>query len=546
MKECMSFWPIWQRIPPSAEKPGQEEDDRGFSPVQAGPDPADGHPRDLDDTGFERSKPKGYLYRQTRFRLPHIDWTSPNCIPMEPAVFEALVTEAVELLERKSKLYVINRVVGADSTYALPITAYTDNALSALFLDNMFRPVPAEIDKSVFADKPFHLIGLPMDSPSGKGYGDKLRKLPSGAGSGIAVAMDFEKRIGLVYGSAYMGSLKKLIFTVMNYYLPDEGILPLHCSANEGPDGTSALFLGLSGTGKTISSADPDRALIGDDEHGWNDTGIANFEYGCYAKLIDLNPEKEPEIYRATFHADNYLDHGAIVENMMVYPNGSYDLCDSRFTENSRVSFPLSFLSNVKKSAVTGHPKTIIFLTADAYGVLPPISKLDPEQAMLWFMMGYTSKLAGTETGITEPQATFSRFFGEPFMPRLPVDYTTLLGKKLSKHGSSVFLLNTGWTGGAYGTGKRIDIKMTRRMAHAALNGELNSVEYRFDQIFKLSVPKTCPGIPDTILDPESTWADKAKFKETASKLAGQFAKQFEKAFAKTADPKLKAHCPGL
>ncbi|HPG40042.1 MAG TPA: phosphoenolpyruvate carboxykinase (ATP) [bacterium] len=474
----------------------------------------------------------------------NIDWTSPNCVPMDADTFEMIFADAMITLKSKSTVYAMERVVGADSTYALPILAVSDNPLSGLFLDNMFRPVPQDIHKSIFAEKPFMLISLPYNNVDAKKYEGKLRKLPDGKTSDLVVTIDFEKRVGIVYGSAYMGSMKKLIFTVMNYYLPDEGILPLHCSANEGVKGDCALLLGLSGTGKTTLSADPERALLGDDEHGWNDTGVANFEYGCYAKLINLNPAKEPDIYKATFHPDHYLKHGAIVENLMVYPDGSFDLDDERYTPNSRGSYPLRYNSNVKESAVSGHPTTILFLMADATGVLPPVSKMTPEQAMFWFIMGYTSKLAGTETGITEPQATFSRFFGAPFMPRNPGDYADLLGKKMKQHNVQVYGINTGWSGGSFGVGKRMDITLTRAMVRAALNGDLKKVEYVKDPIFKIYIPKACPNVPNEVLNPVNTWADKNAFAETAKKLAKQFKDNFDKNFRGKVDEKIAAECP--
>lgn len=362
----------------------------------------------------------------------------------------------------------------------------------------------------------------------------------------MIIATDFDRRIGVVYGSAYGGSVKKLLFTVMNYLLPAEGILPLHCSANQGPEGDIALFLGLSGTGKTSLSADPGRALLGDDEHGWGPHGIANFENGCYAKLIDLDPNKEPEIYNAVTHKDDYLRHGAIVENAMVYPNGEFDFHDRRFTENSRGSYPLSFLRNIKRSSVGGHPQTIIFLTADANGVLPPIAKLDRDRAMLWFLMGYTSKLAGTETGVTEPQTAFSRFFGEPFMPRNPDIYARMLGEKLDEHGTQVFLINTGWSGGPYGVGERIDIRLTRAMVEAALEGQLEAVDYEENEVFHLSVPEWCPDVPSEILNQRETWADKGEYDRRAAKLASEFSSHFDKAYGdKSIAPAVIAQCPG-
>ena len=353
-------------------------------------------------------------------------------------------------------------------------------------------------------------------------------------------------RSGIVYGSAYLGSVKKLMFTVMNFYLPDNNILPLHCSANEGPDGNTALLLGLSGTGKTTLSADPERALIGDDEHGWNDNGIANFENGVYAKLINLKKDKEPEIYNALFHKADYLEHGAMMENAMMYPDGVIDLDDDRLTPNSRASFPLSFLSNIKESACGGHPSTIIFLTADANGVLPPVARLTKNQAMLWFLMGYTSKLAGTETGITEPVSTFSRFFGEPFMPRNPNDYIKLLGEKMEKHNVGVYLVNTGWSGGPYGTGSRMDINITRKIVSACLNGSLENVKYIEDKQFHLEIPETCPGVDPKMLVPINTWENQSAFKYRAEKLAEEFSHHFDAAYGLRNIPEeVRSQCPG-
>ncbi|MFQ6118145.1 MAG: phosphoenolpyruvate carboxykinase (ATP), partial [Candidatus Bipolaricaulia bacterium] len=457
-----------------------------------------------------------------------IDWDSPNNIPLDPETFEIVLEDALETLKKKSRLYLTDRVVGADASYALPVRTVTDRALTALFTDNMFRPVPQDIGTSMFAERPFTLIALPYDKLDPERYRGRLRTDPgTGKASAMVIATDFDRRIGIVYGSAYCGSVKKLIFTAMNYLLPPEGILPLHCSANEGPEGDIALFLGLSVTGKTSLSADPERALLGDDEHGWGGDGIANFENGCYAKLIDLDPQKEPEIYNAVMHNDHYLDHGAIVENAMIYPNGNLDFHDSRLTENSRGSYPLRFLQNIKPSAMGGHPKTIVFLTADANGVLPPVAKLNRDQAMLWFLMGYTSKLAGTETGVVEPRTAFSRFFGEPFMPREPDSYARMLGEKLDEHGTQVFLLNTGWSGGPYGVGERIDINLTRAMVAAALNGDLEAMDYGEDEAFHLLVPQRCPGVPAELLNPRNTWQDPREYDRRAQKLASEFGAHF-------------------
>lgn len=475
-----------------------------------------------------------------------VDWSSPNNIPIDEETFNIAFEEAIEYLKESERVYVMDRVVGADSSYAMPVKSVSNFALTALFCDNMFRPIPDDIEKSIYYGKDFYLLTLPYNKLNSSKYEGRLRKLPNGKTSDMIVAMDYDRRLGVIVGSAYGGSVKKTIFTVMNYYLPLEGILPLHCSANEGENGDSALLLGLSGTGKTSLSADPTRALLGDDEHGWNDHGIANFENGCYAKMIDINPVKEKDIYDAVMHKDDYLNHGAIIENAMTYPDGKIDYFDDRLTPNSRASYPLRYLRNIKESSVSVHPKTILFLTADAYGVLPPVSRLNKDQAMLWFLMGYTSKLAGTETGVTEPQATFSRFFGQPFMPANPDVYAGMLGEKMEKHNTHVYLINTGWSGGAYGVGARIDINLTRAMVNAALSGDLENVEYITDDLFHLDIPKTCPGVPDNILFPKNTWLDKDAFDKAAAKLAATFSNQFDKAYGnKNISDNVRKQCPG-
>lgn len=478
-----------------------------------------------------------------------IDWNAPNNIPLAPDTFDMVLEDCLATLEKIDRVYVTDRLLGADPTYALPVHTIGDQALSALFVDNMFRPWSEEIvAESCFKDRHFTLVALPYQKLDPSRYEGRLRVDPRlGHTSTMCVAMDFDRRIGVVYGSAYGGSIKKLIFTVMNYMFPGEGILPLHCSANEGADGRSALLLGLSGTGKTTLSADASRALLGDDEHGWNEEGIANFEYGCYAKLIDLNPETEPEIYSACFHEDEVEKHGAIIENAMMYPWGEFDLFDQRYTPNSRGSYPLRYLENIKDPPRAGHPSTILFLTADANGVIPPVSRLSREQAMFWFLMGYTSKLAGTETGIVDPVSTFSRFFGAPFMPRNPDVYARMLGEKMDTYGSTVYLLNTGWTGGPYGVGHRMSLPLTRKILNAALDGKLEDVEYECDPIFKISVPKTCPGIDDpSILKPINTWDDPAAYKERAEKLAADFVENYKKSYGdKGIDAAVAAECPG-
>ncbi len=476
----------------------------------------------------------------------NVDWSSPNNVPIDEETFDMIFEEALEYLKDKEQVHVTDRVIGADSKYALPVKVVTDKALHSLFTDNMFRSVPDDIEKSTFHNNGYQLLALPYDKLDASKYKGRLRMMPNGNASNMAVAMDMDRRIGVIVGSAYCGSIKKMLFTVMNYLLPFEGILPLHCSANEGTDGFSALLLGLSGTGKTTLSADASRALLGDDEHGWSDDGIANFENGCYAKMIDIDPSKEPDIYDAVMHKDDYLNHGSIVENAMIYPDGHFDYYDDRFTPNSRASYLLSYLKNIKESSVSGHPTTILFLTADAYGVIPPVSRLNADEAMLWFLMGYTSKLAGTETGVTEPQATFSRFFGQPFMPSNPDVYAKLLGEKMEKHNTKVYLINTGWSGGAYGVGKRMDINLTRKMVNGALSGALNDVEYAYDPLFHLNIPKTCPGVPSEILFPKNTWEDKVAYDKQAQMLADKFSAAFDKSYGdKNIKESVVKTCPG-
>jgi phosphoenolpyruvate carboxykinase (ATP) len=490
--------------------------------------------------------PKDTYIVHHRDSAGNIDWDSPNNIPVEPETFDMLVQDALVALSDGDRLYVTDRVVGADSGYALPVRVFSDWAATALFTDNMFRAVPEDIDRSVFARRGFKLLVAPYQKLNRERYAGRLRKLRDGRTSNMAVAVDFDRQLGVVYGSAYAGSVKKLIFTVMNYILPGEGILPIHCSANEGPDGECALLLGLSGTGKTTLSADPSRALLGDDEHGWSDSGIANFENGCYAKLINLRIDKEPEIWHAVFHEAHYLDHGAIVENCMMYPDGTFDVDDERLTPNSRASYPLWFLSNIKPGSKSVHPKIILFLTADANGVLPPVARLSPEQAMLWFLMGYTSKLAGTETGIIDPVSTFSRFFGEPFMPRNPGVYARMLGERMQRHGTQVYLINTGWSGGPFGVGARMDINLTRAIVNATLSGGLNDVSYTRDGTFHFSIPETCPDVPSEVLLPRNTWANKDAYDARAQRLADDFSAHFDRAYGeKNIDRAVAAQCPG-
>jgi phosphoenolpyruvate carboxykinase (ATP) len=464
---------------------------------------------------------------------------------MEPKVFDRLLADAFHDLGDREELFVSDRALGADPAYALPVQIITESPLTALFCNNMF-PQAQEAKKSVLGEKPFVLLVLPRTKLRTENYRGALREAENKTVN-LCIAMDFDRKIGIVYGTAYCGAVKKLMFTVMNYLLPAEGILPLHCSANEDAKGNVTLFLGLSGTGKTTLSSDGKTKLIGDDEHAWSDRGIANIEAGCYAKLIRLDAKKEAQIHQAVFTKRPIAQNGVIVENAMVYPDGTVDLDDDRFTENSRASYPLYFLPEAKTVPMGGHPKTIVFLTADAHGVLPPVAKLTSPQAMLWFLMGYTSKLAGTETGVTAPVSAFSRFFGGPFMPRNPLDYARLLEKKMLQHDTAVYLVNTGWTGGPYGTGKRMDIGVTRTIVQAVREGSLATVPMRTDPVWKFAVPTVCPGVHSELLDPESTWPDPAAYKTAALKLAGEFAVAFQKTFSHTiTDPAIRSACPGL
>ncbi len=343
-----------------------------------------------------------------------------------------------------------------------------------------------------------------------------------GLNSEAFIVVNMQEKVVLIGGSKYSGEIKKSIFSIMNHLMPKKGVLPMHCSANMGDDGRTALFFGLSGTGKTTLSTDEDRKLIGDDEHGWGDDGIFNFEGGCYAKCIDLSREKEPQIFDA-------IRYATVIENVIMSEKGEFDFTDVSLTQNSRAGYPIDYISGAVESGMGGHPSAVIFLTADAFGVMPPISRLDKTEAMYHFISGYTSKLAGTERGIDEPQAVFSSFFGKPFMPLKPMVYARLLGEKLEKHGSRVFLINTGWTGGPYGVGKRMEIKHSRGMVAAALNGDLDNVEYDTHPIFNLKIPKSCPGVPSEILNPRNTWQDKEAYDKKAGELADAFRNNISK-----------------
>ena len=401
----------------------------------------------------------------------------------------------------------------ADSNYRLNIRVINENPWSNLFAYNMFLR-PAENELEHFAAD-WHIIQAP---------GFKADASVDGTRQHNFAMVSFSKKTILIGGTGYTGEMKKGIFTILNYILPQEkNVLSMHCSANMGKAGDTAIFFGLSGTGKTTLSADPNRSLIGDDEHGWTDETVFNFEGGCYAKTIDLSEEKEPEIFRA-------IKPGALVENTVFFDGtNKIDFQSKAITENTRVSYPLNYISNALEPSVGKTPKNIFFLTADAYGILPPISKLSPGQAMYQFISGYTAKVAGTEAGVTEPKSTFSACFGAPFLPLHPGKYAEMLGKKMRTHDVKVWMINTGWTGGPYGIGHRMSLKFTRAMITAALEGKLDNVSYEAHPVFGMMIPTECPDVPAEILNPRNTWNDKAAYDAKAKDLASQFIKNFEK-----------------
>ncbi len=439
-----------------------------------------------------------------------VAWGAVNQ-PISEEKYDALFRRVLAYLQDK-RLYVQDCFVGCDEQYRVPIRVINQYAWHNLFARQLFvRPDWTKTGDHV---PEFVLIAAP---------GFRADPEEDGTNSDAFVIVNFSKRIILIGGTEYAGEMKKSIFSIMNMLLPERGVLSMHCSANMGPKGDVALFFGLSGTGKTSLSADPNRSLIGDDEHGWSDNGVFNFEGGCYAKVIRLSKENEPQIWNA-------IRFGTVLENVaMDTDTRLLDFDDDSLTENTRAAYPLTFIDNAKIPSVAGHPANVIFLTCDAFGVLPPIAKLTTEQAMDQFLLGYTAKVAGTETGVTEPSATFSTCFGAPFLPLAPRVYADLLGERLNRHHSTVWLINTGWSGGPYGVGSRISIPYTRAMVTAALNGDLNDVEYRMDANFGLLVPKTCPGVPADVLDPRSTWADKAAYDTNAAKLRSMWDDQFKK-----------------
>jgi phosphoenolpyruvate carboxykinase (ATP) len=426
--------------------------------------------------------------------------------------FDQLRGKVVAHLESQGTLYVVDHFAGADAAHRIGVRVVTANPYHALFAKTMFIvPHPHEMPS-------FTPDALVLHAPQVEAHPNE-----DGTRSGTFVVLHPSRTEVLIGGTFYAGEIKKAIFTVMNDRLPLEGVLPMHCSANVGEDGRVAIFFGLSGTGKTTLSADPDRSLIGDDEHGWGDNGIFNIEGGCYAKVIKLSAEAEPQIWRTT------RTFGTILENVAVDEAGVIDLDDASKTENTRAAYKLERIANALPTKQAGHPSAVVFLTADAFGILPPIARLSRDQAMFYFLSGFTAKLAGTEIGVTEPQPTFSACFGAPFLPQPPAVYARLLGAKLDAHGASVWLVNTGWTGGPFGVGRRMPITATRGLLHAALAGGLDETEFRVDPVFGFDVPKHVPGVDTALLDPRSTWSDPAAYDAKARELAGMFRANFEK-----------------
>ncbi|MET3658099.1 phosphoenolpyruvate carboxykinase (ATP) [Sporosarcina sp. FSL K6-1540] len=440
-----------------------------------------------------------------------IDWGNVNR-PISSEIFDSLYNKVITHLRTKDELFVFKGFAGADPASRLSIQVVNEFAWHNLFVHNLFiRPTEEEL---VQHESQFTIVSAPSF---------KADPVVDGTNSETFIIVSMEKRIVLIGGTEYAGEMKKSIFSIMNYLLPENGIMPMHCSANVGEDGDVALFFGLSGTGKTTLSADANRKLIGDDEHGWSDTGVFNIEGGCYAKCINLSQEKEPEIFGA-------IRFGSVLENVVVDPETRIpDYDDGSLTENTRAAYPIQAIDNIVDPSVAGHPKTIVFLTADAFGVLPPISKLTKEQAMYHFLSGFTSKLAGTERGITSPEATFSTCFGSPFLPLPATVYAEMLGKKIDEHDAQVFLVNTGWTGGVYGVGKRMDLKYTRTMVQAALAGELNNIETETNGVFGLEMPTFIEGVPTEVLNPRNAWADGEAYDVKANELANMFHENFKK-----------------
>ncbi len=457
-------------------------------------------------------------------------WWGQYNRPYDPMKFNDLFNRVQGYLQGRD-VFIQDCYAGADSNYRLPIRIITENAWHSLFARNMFL-LPENADEYHKHIPEFTVVAVPS-----------FKAFPQidGTAAATIIALSFAEKLCIIGNSGYAGEIKKSIFTIMNYILPLQGVMTMHCSANVGPTGDVALFFGLSGTGKTTLSADPGRRLIGDDEHGWSDDGVFNFEGGCYAKVIALSPSAEPQIYACT------RKFGTILENVVYDPVTRYiDLDDDRLTENTRASYPLEFIENAVPEKAAGHPSDIIFLTCDASGVMPPLARLNTTQAMYHFISGYTSKVAGTEIGLgKEPEITFSTCFGGPFMVHHPAFYADLLRRKIERYGVNCWLLNTGWVGGPYGIGKRISIQHTRRMLNAALDGELDAVEYYTDSVFGYQVPKSCPGVPEGVMNPAASWSSKEAYLKRYRALASRFIDNFKK-FDKESPPEVRAAGPSL
>lgn len=477
------------------------------------------------DTGrFTGRAPKDRYIVEDDITRDMVWWGDINQ-PFSPEKFDGLYDRLMQNLSRK-KIYVRDAYAGADPSYRLNVRIVDTLAAHNLFCQNMFiRPTDEELANF---EPDWHVITDP------EFYADPEK---DGTRQQNFAIINFTRRVILIGGTGYTGESKKGIFGVLNALLPQQGVLPMHCSANQGKDGDTAIFFGLSGTGKTTLSADPNRNLIGDDEHGWSDQGIFNFEGGCYAKVIDLTEDKEPEIYRA-------IKFGALLENTRFFPDTTkVDFTNRNVTENTRVSYPLTHIPNAVIPSVGNIPKNIFFLTADAYGVLPPISKLTKAQAMYHFISGYTAKVAGTEVGVKEPQAAFSACFGAPFMPQHPARYAELLGKKMVENDVNIWLINTGWTGGPYGVGSRMKLRYTRAMITAALENKLEKVDYQAHPIFGVLVPQSVPNVPDEVLNPRDTWSDPVAYDRQAAQLAVSFVENFRQ-FESYANEEILAGAP--
>ena len=464
------------------------------------------------DTGVHTGRsPKDKFVVREPGSEGRIWWGDVNAEISESS-FEGLREKVIARLG-EGDVYVVDAFAGADPAHRIAVRVITESPWHALFAKTLFiDPTPDELEQ-------METQALVLHAPSVSAVPDE-----DGTRSGTFVVLHPTHSEVLIGGTYYAGEIKKSIFTLMNDRLPLEGVFPMHCSANVGAKAQVAVFFGLSGTGKTTLSADPERALIGDDEHGWGDDGVFNFEGGCYAKVIRLSPEAEPEIYRTT------RTFGTVLENVVMDKQGVLDLDDDSKTENTRAAYKLEQIANSLPAKRAGHPSAVVMLTADAFGVLPPIARLDRNQALYWFLSGFTSKLAGTEIGVKEPQPTFSTCFGAPFLPQPPSVYAGLLGRKLDEHPHvEVWLVNTGWTGGSYGEGHRMPIKATRDLLHAALSGKLDSVEYRTDELFGFEVPVEVPGVDSSLLDPRSTWADPEAYDVKARELARMFRDNFER-----------------